>query len=400
MKVLFVCEGITQSSIVAQPWKHVFEIAKRIMKQGNDVQILTDGAKNLQSEEEIGGVPVSRTEKGRFLFDSEKLLQRLNQEDADVVNWHGSDTWSALHYWRLRKRLKSNIVWTLHSGPLSKKDMRYLRFSELFLLYKFWNSVFSTLVPSFLIRRWTDVPQLKLVTALSERLKEHLQRDGIEEDKIKVVRSGVDTEQFSPSIPFSKDREKLRRGFQEEDLIIEYLGPLSTFRGVDALIAAMPEILKKHPCAKLVLLARGFSGNSEERKFQRLTESRKEIVLIPGTLEEKSLIQHMFMADIVVSPFRFWPQVECPLTLLEAMAMEKPIVTTDVGAISEIVRDQQTGILVSPTKRALAESVATLLSDKERCREIGKNAREYVKCFHDWNIISRQTLDVFESVLH
>ena len=119
-----VCEGINKFSIVAQPWRHVYELTKRMIQHGNEVQILTSRSTDEPSEDKISGIPIIRVKKGKFLFDSEQLLKYLNDEEFDVVNWHGSDIWATIHIWRLRKKLKNNVILTLHSGPLSINDLK------------------------------------------------------------------------------------------------------------------------------------------------------------------------------------------------------------------------------------------------------------------------------------
>jgi glycosyltransferase involved in cell wall biosynthesis len=371
-----------------------------MMKQGNDVQILTDRIEGLPVEEKIDGAPVHRIRKGRFLFGCDELLKSLNGEDVDIINWHGSDTWSAVHLWRLRKKLRNDVIWTLHSGPLYVGDMKNLKFLEFFSLYKFWNNVLNALCPSFFVNKWAGTPQVKLITTLSKRLKEHLQSMGVGEEKIKVIRSGVDTKKFRQLAASDIDCEKRVMGFREKDAIIVYFGPLSPFRGANTIISAMPKISNRVPSAKLLLLARGFAGNSKETKLEKLMKRRKEIVLIPGVFEEKALIRYLAIADVIVLPFRFWPQVECPLTILEAMAMEKPLITTNVGAIPEIIDDGENGVLVSPGKpKVLAEAVIRLLTNKDLSMRIGKNALAYVRSFHDWDVITQQTLDAFQAVM-
>jgi len=370
-----------------------------MMKQGNNVQILTDRIEGVPVEEKIDGTPVYRIRKGRFLFDCEEILKSLNSKDIDIINWHGSDTWSAVHLWRLRKKLRNDVVWTLHSGLLSIGDVKNLKFLEFFSLYKFWNNVLNALFPSFFVNKWAGTPQLKLIITLSKRLKEHLQSMGVEEKKIEVIRSGVDTKKFRPLAASDIDCEKQIMGFGEKDAIIVYFGPLSPFRGADTIISAMPKISNRVPSAKLLLLARGFVGNSQEKRLETSLKGRKEIVLIPGVLKEKMLIQYLALADVVTLPFRFWPQVECPLTLLEAMAMEKSVITTNVGAISEIVDDGKNGILVAPGKpKVLAEKVTKLLTDKDLSMRIGKNALAHVQSFHSWDVIVQQTLEAFQAV--
>jgi glycosyltransferase involved in cell wall biosynthesis len=111
------------------------------------------------------------------------------------------------------------------------------------------------------------------------------------------------------------------------------------------------------------------------------------------------LITYLSISDVVVLPFKFWPQVECPLTLLEAMAMEKPIVTTKVGAIPELISNEQNGLIIpSNEPKILASSVRRLLIDRDFAVEIGRNA---LKCasLYDWDCIVQNTVTAFDKVL-
>ncbi len=78
------------------------------------------------------------------------------------------------------------------------------------------------------------------------------------------------------------------------------------------------------------------------------------------------------------------------------MAMEKPLITTWIGAIPEIVHDGENGILIPPKDpKEIADKVISLLQDKRLGIEIGKKARRHVERFFDWKTIVRQTLTVF-----
>lgn len=382
MNVLFVCEGITKSSVIAQPWKHVFEIATRMRKQGNDVQILTDRTRGLLSEEEIGGVLIRRIRKGRFLFDREQLLESLNGRDVDVVNWHGSDTWSAVQFWRLRESLRKNIVWTLHSGILSIEDLKSLNMLEFSQLYKFWNNIFNAVIPKHIVKRWVRVRFLRHVITLSKRTAQKLKNYGLNEENVTPIPSGVDVNLFKPS------------GNIAEDFAILYFGPLSSFRGVDVLLSAFKSVRRSLPSARLVLLVRESNGNSFlYKKAKNLTN----VEIITRIFDQKELVRRLNRASVVVLPFKFWPQVECPLTVLEAMAMEKTVITTNVGAIPEIINDGENGIMVPPGKpKVLAKVILKLLIDENLSTRIGKSARQYVESFHDWDVIVQKTLDVFQ----
>ncbi len=389
-----MCEGLNSLTAVAQPWRHVVEISKRMKNLGNTVQIFSDYQEGLNQDDEIDCVPIRRLRKNGFLFNIEELQKIINQEDLDIINWHGSDTWSSIHLWRLRKRIEENIVWTLHSGPLSVGDFKNIGLRQAICLYKYWNTLLNAVFPAAIIRKWVDIPQLKHIIVSSKRLSNHLESMGIAQEKIDVIPSGVDTHLFRPMENRRVEQLKQSLGFDRNEPLILYFGPLSTFRGIDTLIAAMPIIQNKLPNARLVVLGRGRKVKNESWPRHAISSTR--VTPVMGILGQETLIQYLSIADVVVLPFKFWPQVECPLTVLESMAMEKPLITTWIGAIPEIVHDGENGILIPPKDpKEIADKVISLLQDKRLGIEIGKKARRHVERFFDWKTIVRQTLTVF-----
>jgi glycosyltransferase involved in cell wall biosynthesis len=385
------------SSIVAQPWKHVYEIASRLRERGHQTEIVTDTDQE-SGKESIGNVALIKLKKGRFVFNSKKLAKALNNSDADIINWHGSDFWSAIDFWKMRKELDKKVVWTLHSGPITLEDIVSLNCSELLQLYKFWNNILNSLCPPSAIKRWATIPQVKHVIALSLRLKERLQKIGFDGNMIEVIRSGVDTSKFSPIPMPSTDAYRAELGFTKGDKIVTYFGPASSFRGVDTAIQAMHILSGEVPSVKLLLLARSPSVDDRSDKLWKV-KSSANLVWIHGVLPEETLVRYLSISDAVVLPFKFWPQVECPLTLLEAMAMEKPIITTSVGAIPEIISNEKNGIIIpSNEPKLLASSIRRLLMDRDLAVEIGRNA---LKCasLYDWDCIVQNTLMAFDKVL-
>jgi len=367
---------------VAQPWKHVIEIARRIKDLGIQAKIISDKLNGARENEEILGVPVQRVEKKGLFFDIKSLSQAITQEDADVVNWHCSDVWSSVYFWRLRKKVKANIVWTLHSGILSIDDLKNLNASDYLHLYKFWNNILNAIAPKFFVKKWVSIPLLSHVITLSRRTAQKLKSYGLNEEKITPIPSGVDVNLFKPLDDAT------------EDFNILYFGPLSSFRGVDVLLSAFKLVRRSLSSARLILLAR--ESNNQSIWFRK-AKCLENVEIITGILDQKELIGHLNRASIVVLPFRFWPQVECPLTVLEAMAMEKTVVTTFTGAVPEIVRSGRNGVLVSPNDPLmLAEKVIELLRDDELRRRLGANAGKYVRKNHDWEIIVKQTLTIFK----
>lgn len=393
MRVLLFCEGLTWASARAQPWRHVIEISKRMKNTGHEVQILSDAKQESNADKQIQGFPIERVKRKGRLLNINEVLNKMSEKEADIINWHGSDIWSSYYLSELGGDKDLSVVWTLHSGPISTSDLRNLKFSEFPQLYKYWNNILNAVLPSAMIRRWVNCSRVKQIITLSRRLSQHLSRKGVNVKGINVIPSGVDTKRFKP-LDQKLSRENL--SLPPEAEIILYFGPLSSFRGVDTLIEAAPLIRNRVPSAKLLLLGRGAETNLKQTKKANPTfiETRS------ASLSEEEIILYLDAADVVVLPFRFWPQVECPLTVLESMAMKKPVVTTYAGAISEIVSSGENGVLVPPRDTfTLAREIIRVLKDEEFRNYIGTNARQLVENSFDWDIIVKRTLNVFDKAL-
>jgi glycosyltransferase involved in cell wall biosynthesis len=89
-----------------------------------------------------------------------------------------------------------------------------------------------------------------------------------------------------------------------------------------------------------------------------------------------------------------------PLVALEAMASGKAVIGTDVGALSEIVVDSETGLLVPPgDPHSLADAILSLLWNSDRRKAMGEKGRAFVKARHDFSEIADRYLDVYQKAL-
>jgi len=400
MNIAFFCEGFTKASIVALPWRQIQEIASRILAQGSLTCVLTDLSPGLPKDEQINGMSIHRIRKKGSLLDLRDLLESLSENDVDLVNWN-SGPLSALYFLRLRKLLSKRIVWTIYQGKIFRQDLTSLRLSDILRLRRFWNSILCSFTPSFVIKKGADIHQVKRIITLSKRLKSYLEGMRIDGEKITSIPSGVDTKNIRPLSQEDKTNKKVTFGFEEKDKIILYFGPLSTPRGADIVISAMKRILEEIPTAKLVILARKSGQDLTETNLENLARKNSTIQLIGGITQPKMIMQYLGMADVVALPFRFWPYTECPLTVLESMAMEKPVVTTYAGSLSEIVENGRTGFLVPPANViSYSQAIVKILNDEQLSSEMGKRAREYVEKFHDWDIIAKSTFNVFQKAMN
>jgi len=102
-------------------------------------------------------------------------------------------------------------------------------------------------------------------------------------------------------------------------------------------------------------------------------------------------------SQVVVVPSRM---ESLPTTVKEAFYLNVPVVATNVGGIPELVKDNETGILVpSENPDRLADAVNELLSDKQKAKRLANNGNEFVKSNMTWDIILPKYIQFYEDLL-
>jgi glycosyltransferase involved in cell wall biosynthesis len=396
MKILLVCEGLNKQTIRVQPWKHVFEIAKGLKRKNHDVCILTD--RNFLSDhtETIEDIPVQTVKKGKFLFKANELSSFLS--GFDVIYWNSTGSFSALNFVRM-KNLHQPFVWGLHGSILGMQDIHSLRITDIPLLWHCWNNIFYSLNYAPIIKKTINLPCVRALIVPSKRLKTRLTRMGIDHQIIHVVYSGVDTITFSPKSDMHVVDLKIKLGFKLDEKLILYYGPLNSFRGADVLAKAIPKISSAFSDVHFVFLGRRAEMDYKSKMLRKSLLKHKNVHLIEGFLNQNMLLEYLYTADMVVLPFRFWPYVECPLTILETMALGKPLITTNVNAIPEIVQTGVNGLVVKPKAEQIVKAIIYLLQNIDVATRLGKKAREFVEKYYSWNSIVSKTADILNKVV-
>ena len=102
-------------------------------------------------------------------------------------------------------------------------------------------------------------------------------------------------------------------------------------------------------------------------------------------------------SQVVVVPSRM---ESLPTTVKEAFYLNVPVVATNVGGIPELVKDNETGILVpSENPDRLADAVNELLSDKQKAKRLANNGNKFVKNHMTWDIILPKYIQFYEDLL-
>lgn len=170
------------------------------------------------------------------------------------------------------------------------------------------------------------------------------------------------------------------------------IGRLSRQKGYDVLIDAFKQVVEKHPDVKLIIAGDG--PDKQVLSAQICQNGLSEHIFLPGiVMRARDLLG---ACHLYVNSSR-WEGL--PMTLLEAMAYNCPIIATNVGGNGEVIRDRDTGLLVPPEQpEALSASIRELLEDQSLRTAVGANAFSLFRRLYTIDSHCSQLADEYLSV--
>ena len=186
--------------------------------------------------------------------------------------------------------------------------------------------------------------------------------------------SGIDVNEFDPE-KFSQDVQKLWRnrwGIPQDAVVVLMVSRLIRHKGVYEFIKAAEKLQGK---AFFVLIGEHDPGNPASLTKQEVEElSLRKVVLFPGW--QSDIAAWMAVADIYVLPSY---REGLPRTVLEAMAMALPVISTNVPGCREVVEHGKTGFLIPPRDvNALVKAIQQLIENPSLRKEMGQQGRKVV----------------------
>jgi glycosyltransferase involved in cell wall biosynthesis len=185
---------------------------------------------------------------------------------------------------------------------------------------------------------------------------------------------------------------------------ILYFGSLIRKKGLLELPMIFNSVVEKNPEARLILIGKDvadiISGrNSTWQMMQELfSDKAKQQVAYLGSIPYTDIQSKIEQATLCVFPSF---AEACPVSWLEAMAMQKPIVASNIGWAKEIIIDGESGYLVHPKEHHLfAEKINTLLEHDSLRQDVGKAARIRVETFFDIERVANKNLNFYRELLN
>ena len=338
--------------------------AKSLQNLGHRITLLTPPTAKIYTAASNYGLEVVAMPYEKKSIKAIKSTRRwFKNNQPDIVNTHSSiDSWvSAI----ARIGLDLPIVRTRHiSAPISKN------FSSRWLYTKGADHIVTT--------------GMSLRTDIIKRL-------GINGSKITSIPTGIDLQRFSLQSTKSKHAMRKSLGISQDALVIGIAATLRSWKGHDYLLDAFSQISKKHPNTSLLI-----AGDGPRR------EVISNWVKASGLAARIHLIGHRDdMPDVLAAMDIFalpsFANEGVPQAILQAMAMQLPVVSTNVGAIEEAVINKKTGLVVMPKDaQALTEALEAMIDDTGMRNTFSINAREWVEQNFSIEYMAQRMLTIFQ----
>jgi glycosyltransferase involved in cell wall biosynthesis len=188
---------------------------------------------------------------------------------------------------------------------------------------------------------------------------------------------GIDLRRFKFKIPDKSLLSKFK--IKKNEKIIFYCGSIYERKGIEYLIQAIPEILRKINDCKLVITGKLNSKDPFHTKIHELISrlNLENKIIFVGYFAYMDIPKLYSIADLFIFPSL---EEQQPIVLLEAMAARVPIVTTSLDPIKEVIKDGENGIFVKPrSSEEISRAAIRILKDNKLIQRLVQKGYKTVK---------------------
>lgn len=228
------------------------------------------------------------------------------------------------------------------------------------------------------LRRWV-AGRLDRVVAVSPALAKCLAAEGCPAEKLAVASMGADLDGRFRADDTPRD-----------DAEVVYVGRLVAGKGLEVMIEAMPAVLAAYPQVRATIIG----GGPEQARLEALAAKLGlgDKIRFCGMRPQHELPEHYRRATLLVQPSR---AEGFGLSVIEAMGCGCPVVASDIPALRELVRHNETGCLFAPgSSDGLALEIRRLLGDPVLRGRLAENARALATARFDWRSVGRAYVEL------
>lgn len=232
------------------------------------------------------------------------------------------------------------------------------------------------------------------VVGISQSILDELKNRKTNPAKLFHVPNGVDVEKFAP---VSRD-EVLATGLGlGSEPVLGFIGSLYRWEGVAWLVHAVTELRRRGTACKLLIVGDGEEMPAVREAVREL--HAKDYIQILGRVPHDDIERYYSVIDVLVYPRHSIRLTELvtPLKPLEAMALGKAILGSDVGGIRELVQPEKTGVLYrADNVEDFCVQAQKLLAQTSLRRKLGEESRQFILREKDWKVLAQRYINVYD----
>ena len=232
------------------------------------------------------------------------------------------------------------------------------------------------------------------IVGIAAPLLDDLRDRGISASKLFHVPNGVDTSRFSPQ---PRDAALAANLGLKEGHTLGFVGTFFPWEGIAWMVRAASELRKSGTDFNLVIVGGGADEGEIKKAIQECTAG--SYVSLVGRVPHDQVERYYSVMDVLVYPRHSERLTELvtPLKPLEAMALGKAVLGSDVGGIRELVEPEKTGVLYrADNVEDFCLQARRLLAEAGLRSRLGEEAREFILREKDWSFLAKRYLDVYD----
>jgi glycosyltransferase involved in cell wall biosynthesis len=328
--------------------EHLFSLMTRLDRAWYDTSVVALSAGSAVRKLQRNGIDVTVIDESDDDAAVRKLTAHLATLQPDVIHTH---------------MYRADIVGTQAAMALEAAGDR-----RPYVVSTVHSSRVRSAADRELIRQLT--PHIDQLIAVSRSIERKIADEHRTGAPVRLIYNGVDLERYDHQEPCCTLRDEF--GMEPGSQIVGVVARLEPEKGHQTLIEAWPHVLREVPDAYLLIV-----GEGSRREFLEEWAAAHKVahrVIFTGRRDDIPAVTAAL--DVAVLPS--WREAQ-GLSILEAMALSRPVVASDVGGIPEMIEDGVTGLLVEQDNPvALAASIVRLLQDHAFADTIARAGHDLV----------------------
>jgi glycosyltransferase involved in cell wall biosynthesis len=294
-----------------------------------------------------------------------------NYKKYDLIHTHSYIFFTSFQVALLRKLRKFPFILHLHGGIETPSSLAYNRQERLQLIFK--NLIFDKTIGRFTVKNADAI-----ISVSQHDLKLIKEMYNVPDEKCYYIPNGVNIEDFQ------------RRNHSVRQYIT-FIGRLTYIKGFDIFLDLIRKIHKIDDEIKFLVIGDG-------PLVKELLEVKKKIPITyyPNyPYAEMERVYNMSKVLMITSRFE-----GLPTTILESLACETPVITSNVGGVSELIESNNNGFFVNFNRfDNSVEKILDIVNDSNKLKKMGEKGREIIKNNYSWDIITDKIIKIYKKII-